>query len=62
MADFEITAPMIPSAVPERFELSSVTAAMSTAGLRISIDYTSEDGFIQILLGLMQPLLAPQKF
>ena len=45
---FGITAPLIPQWVPERFELSGITAVNASGGVFISIDYICENEFLQM--------------
>ena len=43
MADFGITAPLFPTWVPERFKMESAYARNAVAGVRLYVDYRSED-------------------
>ena len=45
---FGINAPLVPTWIPERFELVSVTAVNQPLGIGICADYVSEDGILQI--------------
>lgn len=45
---FGITEPIVPTWVPERFELMNVTASNRDGKILIWGDYVSEDGFLQI--------------
>lgn len=46
--DFGITSPLIPKWIPERFELTMVSATCQSSGIFICADYASSDGFLQI--------------
>lgn len=45
---FGITAPIVPKWIPERFELTKVTATNKTGGVFICADYISGDDILQI--------------
>lgn len=49
VAAFGIDAPIVPRAIPEGFELVEVRAACWSSGLKISANYESVDGVLQIL-------------
>lgn len=48
LAAFGIDVPIVPKEIPERFELTGVTASYRQGGVLIYADYLSDDGFFQI--------------
>lgn len=48
VAAFGIDVPLVPKEIPERFELTGVTAVHQSNGILIYADYSGEDGSFQI--------------